>query len=74
MHVLPFPFKLVYSANIITVMVETSNLVFVMQLSFSFCLLPSVFFTYIGQAAYLRKHYMDMPDISNIFFNSIPSM
>ncbi|KAJ1294720.1 hypothetical protein BS78_01G167500 [Paspalum vaginatum] len=41
------------------------------QLSFTFGLLPSVLLTYIGQAAYLRKH-MDMPDISNIFFNSIP--
>ncbi|RCV42029.1 hypothetical protein SEVIR_9G181200v4 [Setaria viridis] len=42
------------------------------QLSFTFGLLPSVLLTYIGQAAYLRKH-MDMADISNVFFNSIPS-
>ncbi|KAF8681992.1 hypothetical protein HU200_045448 [Digitaria exilis] len=42
------------------------------QLSFTFGLLPSVLLTYIGQAAYLRKH-MDMVDISNVFFNSIPS-
>ncbi|CAL4934539.1 unnamed protein product [Urochloa decumbens] len=42
------------------------------QLSFTFGLLPSVLLTYIGQAAYLRKH-MNMPDISNVFFNSIPS-
>ncbi|CAN6304466.1 unnamed protein product [Urochloa humidicola] len=41
------------------------------QLSFTFGLLPSVLFTYIGQAAYLRKH-MNI-DISNVFFNSIPS-
>ncbi|KAL6599562.1 hypothetical protein ACP70R_024932 [Stipagrostis hirtigluma subsp. patula] len=41
------------------------------QLSFTFGLLPSVLLAYIGQAAYLRKH-MGM-DISNIFFNSIPS-
>ncbi|CAL4942972.1 unnamed protein product [Urochloa decumbens] len=43
------------------------------QLSFTFGLLPSVLLTYIGQAAYLRKHMDDMPDISNVFFNSIPS-
>ncbi|EER91310.1 probable potassium transporter 16 [Sorghum bicolor] len=43
------------------------------QLSFSFGLLPSVFFTYIGQAAYLRKH-MDRPEIiPNVFFESIPT-
>ncbi|KQK14348.1 probable potassium transporter 16 [Brachypodium distachyon] len=42
------------------------------QLSFSFGLLPSVLLTYIGQAAYLRKH-MDMQYIPNAFFNSIPS-
>ncbi|PUZ38151.1 hypothetical protein GQ55_9G174300 [Panicum hallii var. hallii] len=42
------------------------------QLSFTFGLLPSVLLTYIGQAAYLRKH-TDMADISNVFFNSIPS-
>ncbi|RCV42030.1 hypothetical protein SETIT_9G182500v2 [Setaria italica] len=41
------------------------------QLSSTFGLLPSVLLTYIGQAAYLRKH-MDM-DISNAFFNSVPS-
>ncbi|XP_062211707.1 probable potassium transporter 16 isoform X2 [Phragmites australis] len=41
------------------------------QLSFTFGLLPSVLLTYIGQAAYLREH-MNM-DISNAFFNSIPS-
>jgi KUP system potassium uptake protein len=43
----------------------------VFQLSSTFGLLPSVLLTYIGQAAYLRKH-MDM-DISNAFFNSVPS-
>ncbi|KAF8722306.1 hypothetical protein HU200_022619 [Digitaria exilis] len=43
------------------------------QLSFTFGLLPSVLLTYIGQAAYLRKH-MDMVDISNVFFNSIPKI
>uniref|UniRef100_A0ACD5UGP1 Uncharacterized protein n=1 Tax=Avena sativa TaxID=4498 RepID=A0ACD5UGP1_AVESA len=42
------------------------------QLSFSFGLLPSVLLSYIGQAAYLRKH-MDMQYIPNAFFNSIPS-
>ncbi|CAL4934538.1 unnamed protein product [Urochloa decumbens] len=41
------------------------------QLSSTFGLLPSVLLTYIGQAAYLRKH-MSM-DISNAFFNSVPS-
>ncbi|XP_066380178.1 probable potassium transporter 16 [Miscanthus floridulus] len=41
------------------------------QVSSTFGLLPSVLLTYIGQAAYLRKH-MDM-DISNAFFNSVPS-
>lgn len=50
----------------------TSISCFVFQLSSIFCLLPSVLLTYIGQAAYLRKH-MDM-DISNAFFNSVPSM
>ncbi|KAM0832535.1 hypothetical protein ACQ4PT_064832 [Festuca glaucescens] len=42
------------------------------QLSFSFGLLPSVLLSYIGQAAYLRKH-MDMQYVPNAFFNSIPS-
>ena len=54
--------------------IHLRNLVFVFQLSFTFGLLPSVLLTYIGQAAYLRKH-MDRPDtIPNIFFESIPSM
>jgi KUP system potassium uptake protein len=43
------------------------------QLSSTFVLLPSVLCTYIGQAAYLRKH-MDQQHIQNAFFNSIPSM
>lgn len=52
---------------------KNSDLLFccVFQLSSTFGLLPSVLLTYIGQAAYLRKH-MDM-DISNAFFNSVPS-
>ncbi|KAL5217385.1 hypothetical protein ABZP36_018069 [Zizania latifolia] len=41
------------------------------QLSSSFVLLPSVLLTYIGQAAYLRKH-TEMQFIQNAFFNSIP--
>lgn len=41
------------------------------QLSFTFGLLPSVMLTYIGQAAYMRKH-IDTLDISNVFFQSIP--
>jgi len=40
------------------------------QLSFSFGLLPSVLLTYIGQAAYLRKHPEHFADI---FFRSVPS-
>jgi K+ transporter len=45
----------------------------ILQLSFTFGLLPSVMLTYIGQAAYMRKH-IDTLDISNVFFQSIPSM
>ncbi|KAF0921609.1 hypothetical protein E2562_009798 [Oryza meyeriana var. granulata] len=41
------------------------------QLSSTFVLLPSVLCTYIGQAAYLRKH-MEPKFIQNAFFNSIP--
>jgi hypothetical protein len=65
-----FPFKLVYSTNVIMLVIR--KLTFIFQLSFTFGLLPSVLLTYIGQAAYLRKH-TDMADISNVFFNSIPS-
>jgi KUP system potassium uptake protein len=40
------------------------------QLSFSLGLLPSVLLTYIGQAAYLRKHPEHFADT---FFRSTPS-
>ncbi|KAL6893467.1 hypothetical protein ACP4OV_007565 [Aristida adscensionis] len=40
------------------------------QLSFSFGLLPSILLTYIGQAAYLRKHPEHFADA---FFRSTPS-
>jgi hypothetical protein len=40
------------------------------QLSFSFGLLPSILLTYIGQAAYLRKHPEHFADT---FYRSVPS-
>ncbi|WVZ59710.1 hypothetical protein U9M48_009820 [Paspalum notatum var. saurae] len=40
------------------------------QLSFSFGLLPSILLTYIGQAAYLRKHPEHFADS---FYRSVPS-
>ena len=67
-----FPFMFVYYTNIIMVVIR--KLLFIFQLSFTFGLLPSVLLTYIGQAAYLRKHIdMSVADIPNVFFNSIPS-
>ena len=72
MEVELFPFMLVYGTNIIMVVIR--KLLFIFQLSFTFGLLPSVLLTYIGQAAYLRKHTdMRVTDIPNVFFNSIPS-